>query len=299
MVTMVESMHAIAEAISAKLKQPLDVYVTRSVGGGCISSAFCIEAKDGRRIFVKANRASLAGMFAAEFAGLSEIAATQTVKVPVPITTGVAGGQSFLALEYLDLTGRARGAMATLGRQLAALHNIEQPYFGWAMDNTIGSTLQPNPQSADWVAFFQEHRLAHQLELAARGGYGGRLQQRGEELIARMPGLFIGRHISPALLHGDLWSGNASTNSEGVPVVYDPACYYGDREADLAMTELFGGFGQEFYAAYQEVFTLDQGYRVRKNLYNLYQILNHLNLFGGGYLSQSMQMIDSLLSDLR
>jgi fructosamine-3-kinase len=169
--------------------------------------------------------------------------------------------------------------------------------FGWDRDNTIGSTPQLNEPSVDWVTFWRERRLGYQLELAARNGYRGRLKQRGERLLDGL-GALLDHNPVPSLLHGDLWGGNLGYDEAGEPVIFDPACYFGDREADLAMTELFGGFGRRFWAAYQEAWPLSEGYPVRKHLYNLYHVINHLNLFGGGYLSQAESMIDRLLAEI-
>ncbi len=269
------------------------------LGGGCINSAWRIE--DGsQRYFVKLNRASLASMFEAEAEGLREIDAAGGVRVPRPVCTGTHGGHAFLVLEYLDLGGRADAAAAErLGRGLAAVHGAVGTRFGWHRDNTIGSTPQENAPADDWVGFWRERRLGFQLALAARNGHGGRLQARGERLLDAFPALFEGYRPEPSLLHGDLWGGNFGVTRGGVPVVFDPAVYYGDREADIAMTELFGGFDPRFHAAYREAWPLDSGYRVRRVLYNLYHILNHLNLFGGGYRAQAEAMIDELLAQLR
>ena len=237
-------------------------------------------------------------MFEAEAAALAELAATGAVRVPLPVEHGAAAGLAFLVLEYLPLGGGGTRALEILGRRLAALHRIPQPFFGWHRDNTIGSTPQPNERGDDWIAFWRERRLGFQLDLAARNGHGGELRRRGEQLLARFAELFAGYRLVPALLHGDLWGGNVGCTVEGEPVIFDPACYYGDREADLAMTELFGGFPERFYAAYREALPLDVGYPQRRALYNLYHVLNHLNLFGGGYRAQAEHMIDRLLAEL-
>lgn len=270
----------------------------RALGGGCISRAWRVG--DGKRdYFVKINAAAGLPMFEAEAAGLTELAATATVRVPESVCHGAAGEQAYLVLEYLPLGGSAPKALERLGRHLADLHGRPQPYFGWHRDNTIGSTPQPNGRFDDWLTFWRERRLGFQLELAAANGYGGALQHRGEELLARLDRLFVGYQPPPALLHGDLWSGNAGCTTEGEPVVFDPAVYYGDREADLAMTELFGGFPENFYAAYREALPPDVGYPLRRTLYNLYHVLNHLNLFGGSYRTQAEGMIATLLAELR
>jgi fructosamine-3-kinase len=267
-----------------------------AVGGGCINQA--VRLRHGEQTyFVKLNSAAHADMFEAEARGLRELRDSHTLRVPEPLCWGVDGQTAWLVLENLALGGS--GDPATLGRGLARLHRVTQPQFGWVWDNTIGSTPQINTPNQDWIAFWREHRLRFQLDFAERHGHGGRLRERGERLLAEFPRLFADYQPVASLLHGDLWSGNYAYTRDGEPVIFDPAVYYGDREADLAMTELFGGFGRDFYAAYRDAYPLDEGYAVRKTLYNLYHILNHLNLFGGGYLSQAQGMIDRLLSELR
>lgn len=274
----------------------LNNHRSRSVGGGDINASFRLQA-DGVDWFVKTNRAALADMFAAEAAGLQELAAQQQVKVPTVVCQGSDGTQAFLVLEYIELTSLRGQSASRFGEQLAALHRIPQAFFGWRINNTIGSTPQHNERSEDWVKFWQQQRLGKQLQFAADNGFGGTLQRNGEKLMAAFPALFSDYRPHPSLLHGDLWGGNAAADSQDNPVMFDPACYYGDRETDLAMTELFGGFDQSFYAAYQQSYPLDAGYKIRKTLYNLYHILNHLNLFGGGYLHQANNMMERLLSE--
>ena len=200
-------------------------------------------------------------------------------------------------MENLALGGR--GDPVALGEGLAAMHRISREQYGWFRDNTIGSTPQDNTQSDDWIEFWQVHRLQFQLDLAARKGAAGRLLSQGEKLLVGLPVLFDSYVPEASLLHGDLWSGIYAFTQAGEPTIFDPGVYYGDREADLAMTELFGGFGSDFYAAYNNAWPLDDGYRSRKKLYNLYHILNHFNMFGGGYERQAQEMMDSLLSELR
>ena len=293
---MSECWAALERQIEVATGQPFVARQRQPLGGGCINRAW--RTSDGMRdFFVKSNTAAGLPMFEAEAAGLAELAATATVRVPRPIGCGVAGGQAYLVLEYLPLGRCDPAAMERLGRQLADLHDRPQPHFGWHRDNTIGSTLQPNGPLADWIAFWRERRLGFQLELAATNGHRGDLQRQGERLLAHLGELFAGYRPRPALLHGDLWSGNIARTTNGEPVMFDPAVYYGDREADLAMTELFGGFSERFYAAYREVSPPDAGYPLRRTLYNLYHILNHLNLFGGGYRAQAEGMIAELLAE--
>lgn len=285
----------IARTISETTGEPFTVREQRSVGGGSINSAYRIS--DGERhYFVKLNNASGLAMFEAEADGLREMAGTGTINVPEPIATGMAGGQAFIVMENLPLGGS--GSAARLGHELAALHRTTQAHFGWYRDNTIGSTPQYNAENADWIAFWREQRLGAQLKMAAARGAGRALLRQGEQLLAQLPALFSGYQPVPSLLHGDLWSGNYAFCQNGTPVIFDPAVYYGDREADIAMTELFGGFGRDFYDAYHEAWPLDEGYAARKTLYNLYHILNHYNLFGGGYAGQAEAMIGRLLAEL-
>jgi protein-ribulosamine 3-kinase len=288
---------AISEQIELATGQAFKVVSAHALAGGDINSAFRLQASD-KSYFVKLNRADLVTMFEAEFAGLQELASTQTVRVPFPVVCGQAAGHSFLVLEHLEFGYSSKISERLLGQQLAQLHQRQQPYFGWHRDNTIGSTLQRNSNNDDWMTFWREQRLGMQLQLAAKNGYGGRLQACGERLCNDAVALFDNYMPQPSLLHGDLWAGNAAADKQGRPVVFDPACYYGDRETDLAMTELFGGFSQDFYAAYQSVWPLDKGFVVRKTFYNLYHILNHLNLFGGGYLRQAESMMAMLLAEI-
>jgi protein-ribulosamine 3-kinase len=286
---------AIAMAISRATGEPFSPDQHSPEGGGCINQTYSL-ADGRRRYFVKRNRAEALTMFTAESEGLHEIRASHSLKAPEPICFGLAGSSAYLVLEYLALRGQ--GNWTQMARQLALMHRSTAEKYGWRRDNTIGATHQPNAWTATWVAFLCEQRLGYQLELAKRNGYGGTLQANGEALLARVQEFFIGYVPHPSLLHGDLWPGNAAFTANGEPVIFDPAIYYGDREADLAMTELFGGFPAEFYFAYHEAWPLDQGYRVRKSLYNLYHILNHANLFGGGYAAQAQTMLEKLLAEL-
>jgi protein-ribulosamine 3-kinase len=266
-----------------------------AVSGGCINQAQRVRCGESD-YFVKLNSASLVDMFAAEFDGLNELRQCTALHIPAPLCWGNDEQSAWLVMEYLALGGR--GNPVALGEGLAVMHRISRAQYGWFRDNTIGSTPQDNTPSDDWIEFWQVQRLQFQLELAARKGAAGRLLSQGEKLLVGLPLLFDGYVPEVSLLHGDLWSGNVACTLAGKPTIFDPGVYYGDREADLAMTELFGGFGADFYAAYNNAWPLDSGYRSRKKLYNLYHILNHFNLFGGGYESQAQGMMDSLLSEL-
>jgi len=263
--------------------------------GGCIHRSYVLEG-GGRRFFAKINDRSRADCFAAESDGLGALAAAGA-RVPVPLCRGITDKEAFLVLEYLDLRGN--GDYPALARALATVHSARREHYGWHRDNYIGATPQLNKRSSSWIEFWGDARLVPQLNLAKRNGLGKGLLRKGEQLAAALPQLLAGHSPAASLLHGDLWSGNASFLAGGAPVLFDPAVYCGDREADIAMTELFGRFPQAFYSAYREVAPLDRGYAVRKTLYNLYHVLNHANLFGGGYAAQAEHMIDRLLAEAR
>jgi len=238
-------------------------------------------------------------MIDAEADGLRLLAATGAIRVPAVAAAGSEGDVAYLILDWLDLDGALDHA--ALGCALAALHRAPAPQgprgerFGGARDNWIGGTPQRNGWHDDWPAFFRDARLAPQLALAARNGYGGALAREGARLLERVPQMLRGHDPAPSRLHGDLWSGNAAALRDGTPVIFDPAAYVGDREADLAMTELFGGFAPAFHAAYRDAWPLADGYARRRTLYNLYHVLNHLNLFGAGYLARAQRDVAWLL----
>ncbi|MGZ4996215.1 MAG: fructosamine kinase family protein [Methylobacter sp.] len=288
---------AIVQHIESATGQPFTLVKAQALTSGDINTAYRLRAEN-INFFVKLNSPDLLDMFEAEAAGLHELMQSQAIRVPQPIVCGQTDDHAFLVLEYIPLQRLDNNGEQRLGRQLAELHRQPQAYFGWHRDNTIGSTEQINGRYNDWISFWQQQRLERQLALAEANGYRGRLQTLGTELCANLSPLFSGYQPQPALLHGDLWAGNVAGDDQGNPVIYDPACYFGDRETDIAMTELFGGFGSAFYQAYQAVYPLDPGYARRKTLYNLYHILNHLNLFGRSYLHQAENMIAKLLADL-
>jgi fructosamine-3-kinase len=283
---------AIAPQISQATGQPFTVRHYRSVGGGSVNQAYALV--DGSTAyFVKINQASRVAMFEAEAIGLREIADTQTIRAPQPICWGTTNGSAYIVLEWLDLGYGTHRAWEAMGHNLAAMHRVTSPQgFGWSQANTIGFIPQLNPWTADWVEFFSQHRLGYQFQLARKRGGDFPNQQ---QLLSAVPGILSGHYPQPSLVHGDLWSGNAAVTKPEEPIIFDPATYYGDREVDLAMTELFGGFPSEFYRAYNQAFPLEPGFNRRKTLYNLYHILNHFNQFGGGYEAQANQMISSLL----
>jgi len=288
---------AIASAIETATNQPFCIDKHTSIGGGCINQTCLIDGLDEQKFFVKLNSADKHAMFVAEVAELIEIAATQTILVPRQVTHGIAGKQCFLVLEHLDLT--SHGDAPLLGKQLAELHRIHSTRFGFVHDNFIGMTPQLNNRSDDWMDFWREQRLKFQLQLATQNGYGDQIDDLGMKLLDALPEFFDGYSPQPSLLHGDLWGGNHAYLPDGTPVIFDPAAYYGDREADLAMTELFGGYSTDFYTAYRAAYPLHQGYAMRRDLYNLYHVLNHANMFGGSYVRQAEGMMQRLLAKVR
>jgi fructosamine-3-kinase len=233
-------------------------------------------------------------MFAAEADGLAELSKAAAVRVPEIIATGHDDAPVFLALEWLNFEAPGVATERQFGEQLAQMHRTTRSQYGWHRDNTIGLTAQHNAWNDDWLGFFREQRLGYQLRLAAENGYARDLQDRGASLIKRLPIFFDGTAPVPSLLHGDLWGGNWAC-AEGAPVIFDPAVYYGDRETDIAMTRLFGGFGQAFYEAYEDTWPLQPGHQDRAKLYQLYHVLNHLNLFGSAYLGRATGLMDELL----
>lgn len=261
-----------------------------AVGGGSINQTYRLRLS-GYDFFVKLNAAPKISMFEAEVSALREIQAAGKIRVPEPIGWGVAGDKSYLTLEWIDLDGPKN--WQDLARSLAGLHSVRSiKGFGWQQNNTIGETPQRNPWTENWADFFWHHRLLYQLKLADGRGFKPTLElAQIEEWVYS---ILADHQVVTSLVHGDLWSGNFGFDREGNPVIFDPALYYGDREVDLAMTELFGGFSPQFYEFYGQIYPIDGGYRQRKNIYNLYHILNHFNLFGGSYANQAESMINSL-----
>lgn len=289
---------AIQSAISHATGESFVLDQQHHVGGGDINTAMKISGA-GSEYFLKLNSATRLDMFEAEADGLRDLAAAHALRVPTPVCTGVDGAQSYIVMEFLQLGGHGHAAMTQLGEQLAQMHRHTADQFGWHRANTIGSTPQMNEPCADWLEFWREHRLGFQLHLARKNGLSSSALKQGEQLLDRLGDFFTDYQPVASILHGDLWSGNYGVTLSGEPVIFDPATYFGDREADLAMTELFGGFGSEFYVAYNAAWPLDAGYQTRKTFYNLYHVLNHFNLFGGGYGSQAAAMIDRLLAQTR
>ena len=295
---MTPAVEAIAAAISESTEVPFAVSSVKPVSGGSIHQAWHID--DGvRHFFVKTSATAVAPMLAAEACGLQALSAAAVVRTPTFVAQGQTSSGAFLVLEHFDLGPLDQRGGALLGAALAQLHRSTGSAYGWSEDNFIGATPQHNAMHPSWPHFFGENRLRPQLERARDKGMDQALTAKGAALIERIGALFIDYRPMPSLLHGDLWSGNAAQGSDGAPAIFDPACYWGDRETDLAMAELFGGFPTSFFTAYRAAWPLDPGYESRKPLYNLYHILNHFNLFGNAYLGQAQRMIDRLLAELK
>ncbi len=262
----------------------------QAVGGGCINQAYRLTTARGI-YFLKWNTQALPGMFPAEAHGLKLIQATGTIRVPAVVAVAEASADcpAYIVLEWLEHNGGTASQMdqALLGTQLAAMHRVTMPAYGLDHDNYLGSTPQYNGWDDDWIRFFQERRLRPQIELAQRNGRLTLRRRKGlERLLEQLDQWLSGIERQPALLHGDLWAGNVLSLPDGTPALIDPAISYGDREAELAYTGLFGGFHARFIAAYQEAWPLAPDYADRCDLYNLYHLLNHLNLFGESYGAQ-------------
>ncbi|MGC9453102.1 MAG: fructosamine kinase family protein [Oceanipulchritudo sp.] len=286
---------AIEKAIGEATGESFELVHSSGIGGGCIHDATCASGADGRQFFVKRNELSLLPCFEAEAHALRVIRATRTIRVPEPVAICRAGGQAALILEFLPMGGGGRADWFAMGEQFARMHRATAERFGWPHDNWIGSAPQKNTEMNDWIRFYTECRLRPQVEWARRKGL--RIE-KAEALEAALPRFFEDYTPVPSLLHGDLWAGNADFMNDGTPVIFDPASYYGDREADLAMTEMFGGFTRGFYKGYASEWPLHEGYRTRKQLYLLYHTLNHYNLFGGGYGSSAESLVAGLLDSL-
>lgn len=267
---------------------------SRPVGGGCIHDGRIVSLADGRRFFVKTNSSPPPQIFECEAQGLRALEEAGELRVPRVIAVGDGEEEPpFLVLEAIAPGRRGEGFFETFGRRFAELHQkATAERFGFARDNYIGSTPQPNRWCDDWCEFWRRHRLGFQLDLARRRGLSDRtLDRAGDALLERLEELIGEPAEPPVLLHGDLWGGNYMVDDNGAPVLIDPAVYYGRREADLAMTRLFGGFDARFYAAYEEAWPLAPGAEARLDVYKLYHLLNHLNLFGGGYRSSCIEIL--------
>ncbi len=264
---------------------------TRPIYGGDINQAFHVKAKDAE-YFVKTNTLNTAHNFQTEASSLEALADF----CPGVISTGTLDHTAFLVLQYIDLT--SKGDESKLGAFIAELHStrhVKKDVYGWHEDNYIGLNPQSNLYCQAWDRFWCEQRIQPQLDMAFRNGFATQLKPIQTKLLDSIRQQLQAHLPEPVLLHGDLWSGNKGFKSNGVPIIFDPASYYGDREVDIAMTELFGGFGPDFYRAYYSIHPKKPGYTRRKVIYNLYHMLNHLNLFGESYLRQCLHYAKEIM----
>ncbi len=284
--------NSIIQNISSNTNQQQEFLWVSTIDGGCISQSFQLKTNQ-QQFMVKTHKKDQLEMFIAEYHALNELQQVKQLQIPQPICYGSCEDKSYLVMQYLPLS--ANGDQLVLGHGVANMHQIRSEKFGWKQNNTIGSTPQSNQYSDNWTEFWFYQRIKPQLELLAKKGYHQQLLAKSEQIYLQIEKLFKYHQPQASLLHGDLWSGNFSFTMQGSPVIFDPALYYGDRETDIAMTELFGGFNQRFYQGYQEVFPLADDYQQRKEIYNLYHILNHANLFAGSYISQAQQIIQQFI----
>ncbi|MGR5194433.1 fructosamine kinase family protein [Vibrio rotiferianus] len=284
---------AIAQQLSDTLLFEYQITEKTRLSGGDISESYMISDGE-QRYFVKINDREFFNKFELEAESLHLLRETSTVFVPEVVLVGKTKAHSFIILNYLPTKPLEDASNSfKFGQQLAHLHQWgEQKEFGFDNDNYIGSTLQPNQWHKKWCVFFAEQRIGWQLQL---------LKEKGielvdiEDFIDVVKRLLANHTPTPSLLHGDLWNGNVALTPFG-PICFDPASYWGDRECDLAMSELFGGFQPEFYQGYESIIPLPIGYCERKEIYNLYHVLNHCNLFGGHYLEQAQVLINKIVS---
>ncbi len=289
----------IEQDLAQTLGQDLCLESWQVVSGGSIHQAYHVMSQDKQQFFIKINQANKAHTLTAEAQGLTALQHAldndNPLRIPQVITQNSNTTHAWLILEYIPFGRSDNTVQSKLGQGLAMLHQHTAPQFGFDADNVIGASLQTNTWTDDWLSFWAEQRLGTQFKLAAQHGFYSSIQDEAKQLLAHLPTLLKGHKPKPALLHGDLWGGNAAADNQGNPIIFDPAVYNGDRMCDIAMTKLFGGFSAEFYAAYNDVYPLTEHEKQLQNLYNLYHILNHANLFGGGYISQSQSMMQQLV----
>ena len=290
---------SLASALVSLFGSSVAIARTDRVSGGDINKSYALTLNTGDRIFMKANAKENAAFFTAEATGLSAIAATGAIGTPHILCTGTDDGEevgySFLLLSYVESDKKRADYWETFAHELSAMHNADTTAFvnggrfGFLQDNFIGARGQVNTPAEKWIPFFRENRLAPQFK-ATDAYFSSADRTRITKLLDHLDD-FLVEPEAPSLLHGDLWSGNVLCGSDGKAILIDPAAYIGHAEADLAMTELFGGFPPTFYAAYREVRPLQNGYEERRDLYNLYHLLNHLNMFGQSYLGAVQSIV--------
>jgi protein-ribulosamine 3-kinase len=288
---------AVRAGLAALLRADILPAPAQHVQGGCIHRCFGYDSANGR-VFVKVASEVQLDILQAESVGLQDLRTANAIRIPQVLGVGAVEGQALLVLEWIDLQPATPACDAMLGEQLARQHRVLKPLYGYKRSNFIGSTPQSNLWSRDWLNFWRERRFEAQLNLLERQEVDVDFMERATLLCALLDGFFTAHTPVASLLHGDLWKGNYAADALGAPVTFDPAVYYGDRECDIAMTRLFGGFSDEFYSAYQAAWPLDVGWQQRIELYNLYHVLNHYTLFGGAYLTQANAMVGRLLAEL-
>ncbi len=289
---MIDDARSLDEAVERVAGAGVQITGRSSVSGGCIANGARLDLSNGGRLFVKRATTLPGAMFDAEARGLAALRCDDGPRVPRALAVGATGRESFILMEWIDTGRPGPGFHERFGRELARMHrSLSGDRYGFESDNFIGSTEQPNTWSDSWCGFFASQRIGFQARLARdRGRIDSRLSGSIDTIVNRMDSLLV-EPDHPALLHGDLWSGNYLCDESGTPVLIDPAVYYGHPEADLAMTELFGGFPPAFYRAYRDETPLQPGYPERRDLYNLYHMLNHLNIFGGSYLGSVRSIV--------
>ncbi len=282
------------QRIKNKLEDELKITISsfNSLSGGCISNAYKLSTTDGKSYLLKINENHKGDMFLKEANGLIELKKANAIRVPEVILAE----KDFILLEFINSSSKSKSFFKDFGIKFSEMHKYNSSAFGFYEDNYIGANPQPNIPGTDeaknWIKFFFNKRILYQFKLAEKKGYStGELKQGISKLENKIEDILSGSEEPPALLHGDLWSGNYMVDENGDACLIDPAVYYGHREADLGMTKLFGGFNSEFYNSYNENFPLQDGYDYRENIYKLYHVLNHLNLFGRGYYSQAISLI--------
>ncbi len=292
----------IEQNLTEVLGEKLALDAWQAVSGGSIHQAWHVTSNNDQHFFIKTNHHTKRHTLEAEALGLEAlgqgISADNPLRIPHVYTWGNNDEYCWLILEYIAFGRSSSASQAALGTGLALLHQQTAEQFGFVADNVIGESLQTNAWTNDWIDFWRQQRLGTQFKLAKQHSFYSTIANEAEQLLDALPQLLEGHTPKASLLHGDLWGGNAACDAQENPIIFDPAVYYGDRECDLAMTELFGGFSADFYAAYNHVYPLDDGYKKRKDLYNLYHILNHANLFGGAYIMQSKSMMQQIIRSI-
>ena len=276
----------VTSILSDIFSQPISIKSAQICSGGSINQAQYLLLSNGEKVFLKSNSCAPVGFFECEAKGLKLLEqANSGLKIPMVMAVDRSPSPQFIILEYLEEASSSDEYFKKFGQYLATLHRNTQVKFGLDHDNYIGSTVQINTLEQNGIDFFREHRIRFQQILARNAGkLPTKIDLRLDKLCDKLNSILNLDSESPALIHGDLWSGNHFSTSGNIPSIFDPAVYFGPREADLAMTELFGSMPPSFYSAYKETFPLDPGYQERRKIYNLYHLLNHLNLFGDSYL---------------